>query len=37
VKFVNGGEEGLDQGGLQKEMFQVAVQQLFDPDYGMYL
>ncbi|KAI8057069.1 hypothetical protein BDF22DRAFT_740595 [Syncephalis plumigaleata] len=31
VKFVRGGEEGVDQGGLQKEMFEMVAQQLFDP------
>jgi hypothetical protein len=34
VKFVHGGEEGVDQGGLQKEMFEMAAQQLFDPVHG---
>ncbi|KAI9591935.1 hypothetical protein BDF19DRAFT_246119 [Syncephalis fuscata] len=37
VKFVNGGEEGVDQGGLQKELFQMAAYQLFNPIYGMFL
>ena len=29
------GEEGVDEGGLQKEFFQLLVEKLFDPLYGM--
>ncbi|KAI9335991.1 hypothetical protein BDR26DRAFT_865506 [Obelidium mucronatum] len=36
VKFVGGGEEGHDQGGVQKEFFQVIVNLLLDPTYGMF-
>ncbi|KAI9343917.1 hypothetical protein DFJ73DRAFT_841034 [Zopfochytrium polystomum] len=36
VKFIGGGEEGMDQGGVQKEFFQVLVNLLFDPAYGMF-
>ncbi|KAJ3051954.1 hypothetical protein HK097_007043 [Rhizophlyctis rosea] len=36
VKFVGGGEEGMDQGGVQKEFFQVLVGMLLDPSYGMF-
>lgn len=36
VKFVGGGEEGMDQGGVQKEFFHVLVNLLFDPAYGMF-
>jgi ubiquitin-protein ligase E3 A len=36
VKFVGGGEQGLDQGGVQKEFFQVLLDQLMDPHYGMF-
>ncbi|KAJ3092692.1 hypothetical protein HK102_004154 [Quaeritorhiza haematococci] len=36
VKFVGGGEEGMDQGGVQKEFFQVLVGLLLDPAYGMF-
>ncbi|KAJ3095979.1 hypothetical protein HDU97_006328 [Phlyctochytrium planicorne] len=36
VKFVGGGEEGMDQGGVQKEFFQVLVAMLLDPAYGMF-
>ncbi|KAJ3256240.1 hypothetical protein HK103_005603 [Boothiomyces macroporosus] len=36
VKFVGGGEEGMDQGGVQKEFFQILIEKLMDPDYGMF-
>lgn len=32
VQFV--GEEGIDEGGVQKEFFQLIVRELFDPRYG---
>mmetsp|Transcript_716 Transcript_716/g.1885 ORF Transcript_716/g.1885 Transcript_716/m.1885 type:complete len:690 (-) Transcript_716:90-2159(-) len=35
VHFV--GEEGVDEGGVQKEFFQLATSQLFDPNYGMFV
>ena len=28
------GEEGLDEGGLQKELFQLLLERLLDPMYG---
>lgn len=28
------GEEGIDEGGLQKEFFQLLVEKLFDPMHG---
>ncbi len=34
VQFV--GEEGIDEGGLSKEFFQLIVRQLFDVSYGMF-
>jgi len=34
VKFV--GEDGIDQGGVQKEFFQLFVEEIFDPKYGMF-
>eukprot|EP00877_Chromochloris_zofingiensis_P010517 jgi/Chrzof1/5719/Cz16g12280.t1 len=34
VKFV--GEEGVDEGGVQKEFFQLLVRQCFNPDFGMF-
>ncbi|KAG0245013.1 putative E3 ubiquitin-protein ligase HTD2 [Mortierella sp. GBA43] len=35
VKFVN--EEGIDEGGVQKEFFQLATRELMDPKYGMFV
>jgi ubiquitin-protein ligase E3 A len=32
VKFV--GEEAIDEGGVQKEWFQLIVREIFDPKYG---
>lgn len=32
IKFVN--EEGIDEGGVQKEFFQLAMRELIDPKYG---
>lgn len=34
VKFT--GEQGVDQGGVKKEFFQLVVRQIFDPAYGMF-
>ncbi|KAI8387412.1 hypothetical protein BD560DRAFT_382404 [Blakeslea trispora] len=34
VQFV--GEEGVDEGGVQKEFFQLIVREIFDPKYGMF-
>ncbi|KNE65493.1 hypothetical protein AMAG_11111 [Allomyces macrogynus ATCC 38327] len=34
VKFAN--EDGMDQGGVQKEFFQVLLAQLMDPLYGLF-
>lgn len=31
------GEEGVDEGGLQKEFFQLIVEKLFDPMNGKAL
>ncbi|KAJ3171992.1 hypothetical protein HDU88_006804 [Geranomyces variabilis] len=36
VRFIGGGEEGMDQGGVQKEFFQVIMNMLLDPSYGMF-
>lgn len=30
-------EEGVDQGGVSREFFQLLVGQLFSPDYGMFI
>lgn len=35
VKFV--GEEGVDEGGVQKEFFQLLVRQCFNPEFGMFV
>lgn len=35
VRFKN--EEGIDQGGVAKEFFQLLVQQLFNVEYGMFI
>uniref|UniRef100_A0A7S4I2I9 HECT-type E3 ubiquitin transferase n=1 Tax=Vannella robusta TaxID=1487602 RepID=A0A7S4I2I9_9EUKA len=34
VKFE--GEEGIDEGGLQKEFFQLIIKELFDEKFGMF-
>ena len=34
VKFV--GEVGVDEGGLTKEFFQILIEKLFDPLFGMF-
>lgn len=34
VKFV--GEEGVDEGGVRKEFFQILLRQLLDPSFGMF-
>eukprot|EP00794_Sanderia_malayensis_P007143 gene7143-7948_t len=31
------GEQGVDEGGVSKEFFQLVVEQLFNPDYGMFI
>eukprot|EP01118_Nematostelium_gracile_P014044 TRINITY_DN5399_c0_g1_i1.p1 TRINITY_DN5399_c0_g1~~TRINITY_DN5399_c0_g1_i1.p1 ORF type:complete len:469 (+),score=99.25 TRINITY_DN5399_c0_g1_i1:722-2128(+) len=35
IHFV--GEEGIDEGGVQKEWFQLIVREIFDPKYGMFI
>ncbi|KAG2181863.1 hypothetical protein INT44_008679 [Umbelopsis vinacea] len=35
IQFV--GEEGIDEGGVQKEFFQLIVRELFDQKYGMFM
>lgn len=35
IKFE--GEDGVDQGGVKKEYFQLIVQQLFDEKFGMFI
>eukprot|EP00873_Tetraselmis_striata_P013303 jgi/Tetstr1/433567/TSEL_022834.t1 len=34
VQFI--GEEGVDEGGVTKEFFQLLLRDIFDPDYGMF-
>jgi len=34
VKFT--GEEGIDEGGVKKEFFQILIRELFDANYGMF-
>lgn len=34
VQFL--GEEGVDEGGVQKEFFQLIVREIFDSKYGMF-
>ena len=36
IKFIGGGEEGMDQGGVQKEYFQVIINRLLNPDHGLF-
>ncbi len=35
IKFV--GEEGIDAGGVKKEFFQLAIREILDPNYGMFV
>lgn len=30
------GEQGIDEGGVSKEFFQLIVEQIFNPDYGKW-
>ncbi|KAL5012275.1 hypothetical protein ScPMuIL_010826 [Solemya velum] len=30
------GEQGLDEGGVSKEFFQLVVDEIFNPDFGMF-
>lgn len=34
VRFL--GEEGVDEGGVQREFFQLAMRELVDPKYGLF-
>jgi len=31
------GEQGIDEGGVSKEFFQLIVEEVFNPDYGMFI
>jgi ubiquitin-protein ligase E3 A len=35
VKFV--GEQGVDEGGVRKEFFHLLIEELFNPNYAMFL
>ncbi len=35
IKFV--GEEGIDEGGIRKEFFQIMISQLINLDYAMFI
>lgn len=30
------GEQGMDEGGISKEFFQLIVEEIFNPDYGAF-
>jgi len=30
------GEQGVDEGGVSKEFFQLVIEEIFNPDYGMF-
>lgn len=30
------GEQGVDEGGVSKEFFQLVVEEIFNPDIGTY-
>ncbi|KAI8071913.1 hypothetical protein BDF21DRAFT_344302 [Thamnidium elegans] len=36
VKFIEGGEEGMDQGGVQKEFFGVLFEKLVSSEVGLF-
>ncbi|KAF9158636.1 hypothetical protein DFQ26_007397, partial [Actinomortierella ambigua] len=36
VAFVDVGEEGMDQGGVTKEFFQVMLEKVFDSKFGLF-
>lgn len=31
------GEQGIDEGGVSKEFFQLVIEELFNPDFGMFV
>ena len=37
IKFVDSGEEGMDQGGVQKEFFHIILTQLLEVKYGLFV
>lgn len=30
------GEQGIDEGGVSKEFFQLVIDEIFNPDYGLF-
>lgn len=36
LKIVFDGEEGVDEGGVQKEFFQLLIEELYNEDFGMF-
>lgn len=30
------GEQGIDEGGVSKEFFQLVVDEIFNPDFGKF-
>ena len=36
LKVIFEGEPGIDEGGVQKEFFQLLIKGIFDPSYGMF-
>eukprot|EP00933_Yihiella_yeosuensis_P034292 TRINITY_DN27793_c0_g1_i1.p1 TRINITY_DN27793_c0_g1~~TRINITY_DN27793_c0_g1_i1.p1 ORF type:complete len:429 (+),score=67.93 TRINITY_DN27793_c0_g1_i1:820-2106(+) len=36
LKVVFDGEEGIDEGGVQKEFFQLLIEELYNEDFGMF-
>merc|ERR1711907_34774 len=37
LKVIFLGEEGVDEGGLRKELFQLVIEQIFDAQFGMFV
>lgn len=35
VEFI--GEQGIDEGGVSKEFFQLIIEEILNPDYGMFI
>lgn len=31
------GEQGMDEGGISKEFFQLIIEEIFNPDYGVFI
>lgn len=31
------GEQGIDEGGVSKEFFQLVIEEIFNPDYAMFM